>query len=98
MIGTLDAPPDRAIGTYPVVVAQAAIKLRVIRQGPRTDELLRHLARALNRDDVEADDSGLIVVHFDGRGPKAWETVRDALDAASPQWREWLYLAPRPRP
>jgi len=36
------------------------------------------------------------VLRLDGRGPKAWDTVRDALDSAGSDWRQWIHLAPRP--
>jgi hypothetical protein len=77
-------------------VAQAAITVRVIRRGTRVDELLAHLARALGREEIRPDDRGLIVLRIEGRPPKAWEAVRDALDSTGSDWREWLYLAPRP--
>jgi hypothetical protein len=78
-------------------VPEAVIQLRVLRASTRTDELLGDLARSLGRDSLEPDDTGLVLVRLDLRGPKAWDSVRDALDEAGPDWRQWLHLAPRPR-
>jgi len=78
-------------------VPEAVIRLRVIRRGGRAEELLRAVASQLGRDDVAPDDSGLVALRVDDRGPKAWDTVRDALDGAGADWREWIHLAPRPR-
>jgi hypothetical protein len=77
-------------------VPEAIIRLRVLRDGARTDELLAALARQAGREQLEPDDTGLVTLRIDLRGPKAWESVRDALDEAGPDWRQWLYLAPRP--
>jgi hypothetical protein len=77
-------------------VPEAVIRLRVIRQGPRAGELLRAVAGQLGRDELDTDDTGLVMVRLDARGPKAWDTLRDALDVAGSDWREWLHLAPRP--
>ncbi len=75
---------------------EAVIRLRVLRRGARTDELLAAVARLTGREELEPDDTGLVALRIDLRGPKAWDTVRDALDEAGPDWRQWLHLAPRP--
>jgi hypothetical protein len=77
-------------------MAEAATTLRVLRRGERLDDLLAKLAQALGRDEIRPDDNGLIVLRINDRAPRAWDSVREALDAVSQDWREWLYLAPRP--
>jgi hypothetical protein len=77
-------------------VPEAVIHLRVLRRGARTDELLAVLARRAGREGLEPDETGLVALRIDLRGPKAWDSVRDALDEAGPDWRQWLHLAPRP--
>jgi hypothetical protein len=77
-------------------VADAVITLRIIRKGPRTTEILDELADRLRQKDLEPNDRGAIEVRVSGRAPRAWEDVRDALDAAGDDWRQWLHLAPRP--
>ena len=76
---------------------EAVIQLRVLRTGARTDELLAELARDLGREQLEPDGTGLVLLRLDVRGPEAWDRVRDVLDDAGPDWRQWLHLAPRPR-
>ena len=78
-------------------MAEAAVKVRVLRRGSRTTELLAELFRALGQDPHEPDDAGVVTLTVPARGPQAWETVRDALDASGPEWRQWLHLEPRPR-
>jgi hypothetical protein len=78
-------------------VPESTIQLRVLRRGERTDALLRELASRFDRDDLEPDDAGLVVLRFSQRGPQAWDQLREALDALGPDWRERLHLAPRPR-
>jgi predicted Rdx family selenoprotein len=78
-------------------VAEAAIQLRILRRGRRADELLALLARQLELGDLEPDGSGAVVLRLTGRGPQAWDRVREALDGLGADWRQWLYLAPRPR-
>jgi predicted Rdx family selenoprotein len=78
-------------------VAEVAIKLRIVRRGRRADELLTLLAGEFERDTLEPDGAGLVVLRLTGRGPQAWDRVRDALDRCGADWRQWLYLAPRPR-
>jgi hypothetical protein len=78
-------------------VAEAAIQLRVVRRGHRADELLALLAGEFERDALEPDGSGLLVLRLTGRGPQAWDRVREVLDGLGADWRQWLYLAPRPR-
>jgi predicted Rdx family selenoprotein len=77
-------------------MAEAVITVRVIRKGRRTNELLEQLAQALNRDELEPNSLGAIDIRMNGRGPRCWEEVRDALDATGDDWRQWLHLAPRP--
>ena len=59
-------------------------------------DLLDDLCERLGTERLEPDDADLVVLRIDARGPQAWERVREALDAAGPDWREWLHLAPRP--
>ncbi|HEV2815279.1 MAG TPA: hypothetical protein VGW10_18635 [Solirubrobacteraceae bacterium] len=77
-------------------MAETIITLRIWRKGPRGEELLERLAAELGRSDVVADDSGLVRLRMDGRGGKSWDTLRDALDRAGSDWREWLHLESRP--
>jgi hypothetical protein len=77
-------------------LAQASIIVRVLRRGPRGEELVGEVGRRLGHDGLEADEKGVVELRIDSRGPQAWERVREALDAAGPDWREWLHLAPRP--
>jgi predicted Rdx family selenoprotein len=77
-------------------LAQAAIIVRVLRRGSRVQQLLAALSERLGLDPLEPDEGGLVVVRMDGRPPQAWERVREGLDAAGPDWREWLHLSPRP--
>ncbi len=77
-------------------MAETIITLRLWRKGRRGQELLERLGRELGRDDVAADDSGIVRLRMDGRGGKSWDTLRDALDRAGSDWREWLHLESRP--
>jgi hypothetical protein len=70
--------------------------VRVLRTGARTDQLLIELARELGVEEIAPDEYGKLRLQLAARGPVAWETVRDALDAAGADWRQWLYLEPRP--
>ena len=78
-------------------MARAVITLRVIRKGQRAGELLRAAGEALDKGHLEADERGFVRLELPERGPAAWERVRDALDAAGTDWREWLHLEARPR-
>jgi hypothetical protein len=78
-------------------VSEAVVMLRVLRAGERTDGLLDAVGRALVAHPLQADDYGAISVRVPRRGPEAWDEVRDALDRAGGDWREWLYLQPRPK-
>lgn len=69
--------------------------LRLTRKRAPADLLVR-LASELAVDRLEPEDDGTVRIRLAGRGPKAWEDVRDALDRAGPEWREWLHLGPRP--
>lgn len=77
-------------------MAESVITVRVLRKGARTTELLQELAQALGRESLEPDDLGVVDIRMNGRGPRAWEEVRDALDSTGDDWRQWLHLAPRP--
>jgi hypothetical protein len=77
-------------------VAEVVITLRIIRKGPRTTAILEDLAARLRQRTLEPNERGAIEVRLGGRAPRAWEEVRDALDAAGDDWRQWLHLAPRP--
>jgi hypothetical protein len=77
-------------------VAETVITLRIWRKGPRGQELLERLGQELGRSDVVADDAGLVKLRMDGRAGKSWDTLRDALDRAGSDWREWLHLESRP--
>ena len=78
-------------------MARTEITVRVARKGPRADELLGSVASHLGKGDLEPDTRGMVPIEFSERGPVAWERVRDALDAAGSDWREWLHLEARPR-
>ena len=77
-------------------MAESVITVRVIRKNPRALELLDELAQALGRQALEADDRGVVDIRMNGRGPRAWEEVRSALDSTGDDWRQWLHLSPRP--
>jgi hypothetical protein len=77
-------------------MAESTITLRIWRKGPRAEELLVRLGRELGRDDVVADDHGVVRLRMDGRAGKSWDALRDALDRAGTDWREWLHLESRP--
>ena len=77
-------------------MAETVITLRIWRKGPRGDELLERLGSELGRSDVVPDDAGIVRLRMDGRAGKAWDTLRDALDRAGSDWREWLHLESRP--
>lgn len=78
-------------------MAEVVITMRVLRKSARTDEILRHVGERLRqRDELEPNDRGAIEVRLGGRAPRAWEDVRDALDDAGDDWRQWLHLSPRP--
>ena len=77
-------------------MAEAIITLRVLRKSPRTLEVLDGVARRLGRDHLEADDLGAVHIRMQGRPPRSWDEVRDALDDTGDDWRQWLHLAPRP--
>ena len=77
-------------------MAESVITLRVIRKNPRTEQVLTQLADALGKDELEPNDHGAIEIRMNGRGPRAWEEVRDALDSIGDDWRQWIHLAPRP--
>jgi hypothetical protein len=78
-------------------MARSEITLRVVRRGPRTQEVLDVAGRSLGKDDVEADEHGVVRLTLPERGPAAWDRVRDALDAAGSDWRQWVHLEARPR-
>ena len=78
-------------------MARSEITLRLVRRGPRTEEVLRDTATRLGQDGVEPDERGVVRLVLSERGPVAWERVRDALDAAGSDWRQWVHLEARPR-
>jgi hypothetical protein len=84
--------PARLVSRVP----DGAITIRVIRPGARTDELLAALEKRFGSDRVWRDDYGAVHVGMSGRRAAAWDKLRDALDAAGSDWRQWLHLAPRP--
>jgi predicted Rdx family selenoprotein len=77
-------------------MAETTITVRLLRKGARGHELLEGLGRELGRSDVVPDDNGIVKLRMDGRGGKSWDTLRDALDRAGSDWREWLHLESRP--
>jgi hypothetical protein len=78
-------------------MAEADVKVRVLRQGSRPTELLAAVFHTLGQEPREPDDAGIVTLTVATRGPQAWELVRDALDASGSDWRQWLHLEPRPR-
>ena len=88
--------PHRAAADDNPGVSDVAITIRVLRPGTRTDELLRALTERFGADRVWRDDYGAVHVSVSGRRATAWDELRDALDAAGSDWRQWLHLAPRP--
>jgi hypothetical protein len=90
-------PVDRFGAAHTIrLVAETLVILRIVRGGDRTDELLRHVERRVGADRLSRDDFGAIRIRVRGRAAAAWDEVRDALDAAGSDWRQWVYLAPRP--
>jgi predicted Rdx family selenoprotein len=77
-------------------VAETVITVRVIRKKPRATEILDEVGTILGQRGLEPDDLGVVQIRVNGRGPRAWEEVRSALDATGDDWRQWLHLAPRP--
>jgi len=77
-------------------VADTIITLRVLRKSPRTQEVLDGVAARLGRDHLAPDDLGAVHIRMNGRAPRSWDEVRDALDDTGDDWRQWLHLAPRP--
>jgi hypothetical protein len=74
-------------------------RLSVLHEGPRTDEILDHLAAQLELDraTLRRDGAGLITIPFEGHdAPRAWDRVAHVLDEAGPDWHRHLALAPRP--
>jgi predicted Rdx family selenoprotein len=77
-------------------VGESVITVRVIRKSTRTLELLELVGERLGRKSLEPDDLGAVHIRMNGRGPRCWEEVRDALDSTGDDWRQWLHLSPRP--
>jgi hypothetical protein len=78
-------------------VPEAVITLRVLKRGARAQQILDTVAEQLGLGAVEPDDHRVVRLGMgSARPPRAWERVRDALDAAGDDWREWLHLEPRP--
>ena len=78
------------------IMAETTFVLRVWRKGRRGEELLERLGAELGRHDLVADDSGVVRLRMEGRGGRSWDALRDALDRAGPDWREWIHLEARP--
>ncbi|CAA9492860.1 MAG: hypothetical protein AVDCRST_MAG85-1326 [uncultured Solirubrobacteraceae bacterium] len=89
------AGPVGVLG-YGLGVADSVITLRLLRKGPRGQALLTRVREQLRDGAVGEPDNGIIEVRLPGRGPRSWDEVREALDAAGSDWREWLHLSPRP--
>jgi hypothetical protein len=77
-------------------VAETLITLRILRRGARTDELISHVERRFGPDRLRRDEFGVVTIRVSGRAAAAWDDLRDALDAAGSDWRQWVHLAPRP--
>lgn len=77
-------------------MAETTFTLRLLRKGRRGEELLDRLTSELGRGVVDVDDRGTVRVRMDGRGGRSWDALRDALDRAGSDWREWLHLESRP--
>jgi hypothetical protein len=78
-------------------MADGVIILRVLRQSPRTDLLLEQVGQAVTDLPLVADDHGTVEVRAARRAPQVWDAVRDALDEAGSDWRQWLHLSARPK-
>lgn len=78
-------------------MAEATIVLRVIRRGRRSELLLEEVGRAITDAPLVADDHGTVEVPAPRRAPQVWDAVRNALDEAGPDWRQWLHLSARPK-
>ena len=63
-------------------MAEASVKVTVLRRGPRPAELLADVSRRLGHEPREPNDAGVVTLTVGTRGPQAWEEVRDALDAS----------------
>jgi hypothetical protein len=97
--GTTDARLLPAMGRRRIrsaVVTETHITLRILRRGPRADELLAHVARRFGPDRVRRDNFDAVKISVSARAAVAWDDVRDALDGAGSDWRQWVYLPPRP--
>jgi len=90
------SPDARRSAADSLAVSEVAITMRVLRHGTRTEELLGVVARQFGSDRVWRDDYGAVHVRVSGRRATAWDELRDALDAAGGDWRQWLHLGPRP--
>lgn len=77
-------------------MAETVITVRVIRKKPRATDILEQVGTRLGQRALEPDDLGVVQIRMSGRGPRAWEEVRSALDSTGDDWRQWLHLSPRP--
>jgi hypothetical protein len=77
-------------------VSRNPITIRILRTGTRTDELLGCVARRFGAERLQSDGFGAVHVDVTGRPTTTWDELRDVLDAAGSDWRQWLHLAPRP--
>ena len=74
-------------------------RLSVLAEGPRTDEVLDHLADRLDLDraGLRRDGAGLVPIPFEGHdAPAAWDAVVRVLDEVGADWHEHVSLEPRP--
>jgi hypothetical protein len=77
-------------------VPRTPITIRILRAGSRTDELLGCVTQRFGSDHVRTDGFGAVHVDVTGRPTTTWDELRDVLDSAGSDWRQWLHLPPRP--
>ena len=78
------------------LVSRAPITIRILRTGSRSEELLGCVARRFGSERLRSDGFGAVHVDVTGRPAATWDQLRDVLDAAGSDWRQWLHLPPRP--
>jgi hypothetical protein len=77
------------------------IQVKVRQPGEEADRLLAAVAKRLDRDKLEPDDGGVVIIRFFGAEDTpadAWKQVHDALEAADPSWEKLVALGPPPTP
>jgi hypothetical protein len=77
--GTTDARLLPAMGRRRIrsaAVTETQITLRILRRGPRADELLAHVARRFGPDRVRRDDFDAVKIRVSARASMAWDDVR----------------------